>query len=87
MPNIVLDRKAPSTHDYSIDWTPLLAGLLPAGMAARLAARHTFSVRGPAAISVSFRRDFCRADDAIGMPLGDREPTSALGALERVTGI
>src|SRR5262249_46003038 len=27
-------------YDYSIDWTPMLAGLPPAGMAARLAARH-----------------------------------------------
>src|SRR5215813_14345536 len=25
-------------YDYSIDWTPMLAGLSPAGMAARLAA-------------------------------------------------
>jgi hypothetical protein len=33
-----LDAGAPSTHDYSIDWTPMLAGLSPAGMAARLAA-------------------------------------------------
>src|SRR6516165_2236352 len=28
-------------YNYSIDWTPTLAGLSPAGMAARLAARHT----------------------------------------------
>ena len=27
-------------YGYSIDWTPILAGLSPAGMAARLAARH-----------------------------------------------
>jgi hypothetical protein len=27
-------------YNYSIDWTPMLAGLSPAGMAARLAARH-----------------------------------------------
>ena len=37
MPNIVLDRKAPSTHDYGIDWTPMPMGLSPTGMAARLA--------------------------------------------------
>ena len=31
-------------YGYSIDWTPILAGLSPAGMAARLAARHTPTV-------------------------------------------
>src|SRR6516164_3728141 len=36
-------------YNYSIDWTPTLAGLSPAGMAARLAARHTFTVDGSAA--------------------------------------
>src|SRR5262249_56089452 len=36
-------------YNYSIDWTPLLAGLSPAGMAARLAARHTCTVDGSAA--------------------------------------
>jgi len=36
--NSALDAGAPSTHDYSIDWTPMLAGLSPAGMAASLAA-------------------------------------------------
>src|SRR5262249_36129411 len=41
----------------------LLAGLSPAGMAARLAARHTFSVRRAASISVCFLRDFCRVDN------------------------
>src|SRR6516165_3597301 len=31
-------------YNYSVDWTPTLAGLSPAGMAARLAARHTSSL-------------------------------------------
>ena len=36
-------------YGYSIDWTPILAGLSPAGMAARLAARHTAADFGGAA--------------------------------------
>jgi hypothetical protein len=34
-------------YDYNSDWTPLLAGLAPAGMAASLAARRVGSRRGP----------------------------------------
>jgi len=45
-------------YNYSIDWTPMLAGLSPAGMAARLAARHTFSVRCAAAIASGYSITF-----------------------------
>src|SRR4051794_4196489 len=34
-------------YDYNSNWTPLLAGLSPAGMAASLAARRVGSRRGP----------------------------------------
>jgi hypothetical protein len=34
-------------YDYSIDWTPMLAGLSPAGMAARLAAHDPVTLRSP----------------------------------------
>src|SRR5215510_11249327 len=38
--NSALDAGAPSTHDYSGGWTPLLVGLAPTGTTASLAARH-----------------------------------------------
>ena len=38
-------------YDYSIDWTPMLAGLSPAGMAARLAARRFFTFNGSTALA------------------------------------
>ena len=41
-------------YNYSVDWTPTLAGLSPAGMAARLAARHTFSIHRAATIRSAF---------------------------------
>jgi hypothetical protein len=34
-------------YDYNSDWTPLLAGLSPAGMAASLAARSHFGRKAP----------------------------------------
>ena len=43
LPGFQRDRPV-AGYNYSIDWTPLLAGLSPAGMAARLAARHTPSL-------------------------------------------
>jgi hypothetical protein len=39
LPGFQRDRLV-AGYDYSIDWTPMLAGLAPAGMATRLAARR-----------------------------------------------
>src|SRR6516225_9003628 len=43
-------------YDYSIDWTPTLAGLSPAGMTARLAAQHPLSCTDRSARSSSAHR-------------------------------
>jgi hypothetical protein len=45
-------------YDYSIDWTPLLAGLSPAGMTASLAARSSDS-----------RRNCCTGENFRGVPI------------------
>src|SRR6516165_4805045 len=60
LPGFQRDRPV-AGYDYSIDWTPLLAGLSTAEMAARLAARHTFSVRW----AVRFLGVFCRVDNIV----------------------